>query len=93
VTATADFKLRDRVAWYDHSNDIGWRVGTIVEFAPQWTTMVRPVRVRIGGGWHVWVPLSSLQPSSACRCLHPGASYESYDGPDRDCPEHGEGVR
>jgi len=92
VEETDGFKHRDRVAWWEHFNAVGWRVGTIVEIAPMWTTGTRPVKVRVDGTDH-WVPMASLQPSSACRCLWPGASSESYDGPDSDCPEHGEGIR
>lgn len=92
MTATDGFKLRDRVAWWEHFNAVGWRVGTIVEIAPMWTTETRPVKARVDGNDH-WVPMTSLQSSSACRCMWPGASIESYDGPDRDCPEHGEGVQ
>lgn len=28
----------------------------------------------------------------ACTCPPPGSSYESYEGPQRECPVHGEDV-
>lgn len=32
----------------------------------------------------------SACPIHGCTCLPPGGTYESYEGPQRDCPMHGE---